>query len=134
VIVDYAHNPHSVTAFKEFMKNISEHKTGIVTGVGDRRDEDIKEIGRLAAEMYDKVIIRIDRDTRGRDPKQIAALITRGVADTDPHIPCITIPEEEEALRQALKESPEGGYIVLNAEYVKQTLEMVKKVKASMTG
>jgi cyanophycin synthetase len=40
-MVDYAHNPHSIKAFAELMNNMEEYKIGIITGVGDRRDEDI---------------------------------------------------------------------------------------------
>src|SRR6476620_9717755 len=79
VIVDYAHNPHGLKAFSRLMNNIEERKTGIITGVGDRRDEDIVEVGKIAAEMYDDIIIRLDLDMRGRTQKEIVVVIIKRV-------------------------------------------------------
>lgn len=130
VIVDYAHNPHSFEAFAQLMKNIREYKTGIITGVGDRRDEDIMRLGKLATEMYNEIIIRIDKDTRGRDPKEIIKLLSDGINSAENKISFRVIEDIEEAFRFALEHSDEGAYIVLNAEKVDQTLSLVKKVKA----
>lgn len=129
VMVDYAHNTHSLQAFAGLMKNMEEFKTGIVTGVGDRRDEDITAVGQLAAEMYDEVIIRLDEDLRGRKPEEIAGLISKGIRETNPELKCTVIPGAREALLYALENSPSGSLIVLNAEHAQKTVAMVKEVK-----
>jgi cyanophycin synthetase len=129
IIVDYAHNPHGLKAFAGFMKDIKETKTGIITGVGDRRDEDIREVGRLAAEMYDRVIVRVDKDTRDREPEEIISLVKEGVQHHDPNLPCEIIPEMDAALKYALDKSEPGGYIVLNVDSVSETLQLVKELK-----
>lgn len=129
VMVDYAHNPHSIKAFSELMNNMNEYKIGIITGVGDRRDEDIEEVGRLAAKIYDEIIIRIDKDTRGRDANEIIALIKKGIYNTNISLVVTVIPDLEEALNFALEKSQPGNYVVLNADSVDDTLEIVQKAK-----
>jgi cyanophycin synthetase len=129
VMVDYFHNPHSFVAMGSLMKNISQRKTGIITGVGDRRDEDLIETGRLAAEMFDEVIIRIDKDTRGRSQDEIAKLVTEGVRRSSESKPVRVIPEAREALVQALQNAVEGEYIVMSADNAQETIEMVKEVQ-----
>jgi cyanophycin synthetase len=129
VIVDYAHNPHSFQAFAQLMNNIKEHKTGIITGVGDRRDEDIINLGSIAAKMYDEIIIRIDKDTRGRKPGDIVKLLEEGIKKGNDKIPHRVIADIQDALRYSLNNSKEGSYIVLNAEKVDKTLAMVKQLK-----
>ncbi|MES2568065.1 MAG: cyanophycin synthetase [Bacteroidota bacterium] len=129
VMVDYAHNPHSIKAFSELMNNMDEYKIGIITGVGDRRDEDIIEVGRLGAKIYDEIIIRVDKDTRGRDPHEIVALIKKGIHNTNINLVVTVIPDLEEALHFALEKSKAGNYIVLNADSVDDTLEIVQRAK-----
>ncbi|MCD6017403.1 MAG: cyanophycin synthetase [Bacteroidetes bacterium] len=129
VMVDYAHNPHSIKAFSELMNNMDEYKIGIITGVGDRRDEDIEEVGRLAAKIYDEIIIRIDKDTRGRDANEIIALIKKGIYNTNVSLVVTVIPDLEEALNFALDKSQAGNYVVLNADTVDETLEIVQKAQ-----
>src|SRR5690606_37276795 len=59
LLMDYAHNPSGMLALKNFTDEINAtYKVGIITGVGDRNDEDIVDIGKIAASMFDVVIIR----------------------------------------------------------------------------
>jgi cyanophycin synthetase len=53
-------------------------RIGVVTAPGDRRDEDIRELGRLAAAL-DHVIIKEDSDRRGRAPGEITGLVRDGL-------------------------------------------------------
>jgi cyanophycin synthetase len=129
VMVDYAHNPHSIKAFAELMNNIEEYKLGVITGVGDRRDEDIEEVGKLAAEIYDEVVIRIDKDTRGRNSEDIIKLIRSGISKVKNNVKVSVIPEIREALMYALDNTQPGSYIILNADSVKDTLKMVNEIK-----
>ena len=70
-MVDFAHNPHGFNGIKEFLKTIdSPQKIGLIAGTGDRRDEDIREIGRIAAEMFDYIILRQENHLRGRRRKK----------------------------------------------------------------
>jgi cyanophycin synthetase len=93
VIVDYAHNPPAVAALGDFVEMLGKPSPGgrkpLVTGqrigvmatAGDRRDEDILELGRVAARYFDTLILREDANNRGRPPGETAALIERGVRE-----------------------------------------------------
>jgi cyanophycin synthetase len=116
VILDYAHNTHSLNAFGKYLNTLEGEITGIITGVGDRRDDDIREVGRIAAQTYDKIIIRFDKDTRGRTEKQIADLLISGIKEIDPEMPYRIIPDSETALHTALEDSVKGSYIVISAD------------------
>jgi cyanophycin synthetase len=93
VIVDYAHNPPAVRALGEFADALAEPSAGgrqpLVTGrrvgvmatAGDRRDDDIMELGRVAAQHFDAIVVREDANTRGRKRGATAALVEQGVRD-----------------------------------------------------
>jgi cyanophycin synthetase len=107
------------------MKNISAHKTGIITAVGDRRDEDISEIGKLAAAMYDRIIIRLDDNLRGKTEKEIVGLIESGIKTINPEFPYTVIHNTRDALKFALVSSTPGSYIVFSAENVMNGINML---------
>src|SRR5690606_35763169 len=72
VMIDFAHNLKGYLAIEDFLSNIeSQHKIGIIAGVGDRRDEDIKECGKIAGRMFDHIIIRQEKHLRGRTEEEI---------------------------------------------------------------
>jgi cyanophycin synthetase len=71
VMMDYAHNPHGVRALGEFINNMEvSYKIGVITGVGDRRNEDIIALGEEAAKIFDTIIIRL----RGRTDFEIGSV------------------------------------------------------------
>ena len=81
VIVDYAHNPAAMRAMGELVAQLRP-KVGRVIGVvsipGDRRDEDILEMGAIAAEMFDELVFRERPDGRGRPTGSVVSLLTDG--------------------------------------------------------
>jgi cyanophycin synthetase len=129
VIVDYAHNPHGIKALGEMLKKIETPKTGIIAGVGDRRDEDITAVGRTAAAIYDRVIIRTDSDTRGRVPEDIESLLVKGLKEVKPEISYEVIPDYDAALEFAIEHAKKGEYIVISAEKVEDTIHYVKTLQ-----
>lgn len=130
VIVDYAHNPHALNALNKMLKQIDTKKIGIVTGVGDRRDDDIMEVGRIAAAMYDEVIIRIDKDTRERTPSQISDLVIQGIGEVNKDIPHHLIPDSKDALKYAIDHADKGSYIIISADEVTSTINIMKELQA----
>jgi cyanophycin synthetase len=79
ILVDYAHNAAAVGGLMELVSGIDAgRRVGVITAPGDRRDEDIRELGRLAAGL-DHVVIKEDTDLRGREPGEIARLVRDGL-------------------------------------------------------
>lgn len=130
VIVDYAHNPHGLRALAGYLKNILEKKIGIIAVPGDRRDDDIIEFGRIAGEMYDDIIIRFDRDTRGRSEKSIETLLGQGISSVKPDLNFTVIADTETAIQYAVENAPKESYIVICADNAIHTLGLTEQVAA----
>jgi cyanophycin synthetase len=87
VILDYCHNVDGMRRLAEFVDAMAHGKgaspggraIGVIGIPGDRRDEDHREYGRLAGLVFDSVIVREDRNLRGRKPGESAALVLAGV-------------------------------------------------------
>ncbi len=127
VIIDYAHNPAGLLAIRDFLNNSSyHHKVGIVAAIGDRRVEDSVEVGRLAAETFDEVIIREDSDLRGRLPGELTEMIKSGIAAAARSPKVSVIPDEKEALNYAIQDALPGSVIILCTENVSEVLEFIK--------
>jgi cyanophycin synthetase len=79
LLVDYAHNAAAVAGLMDFVTALDAgRRVGVIAAPGDRRDEDIRTLGKLAAAL-DHVIIKEDVDRRGRDEGEVAALIREGL-------------------------------------------------------
>jgi cyanophycin synthetase len=90
VFVDYCHNAHGMRALGDFVDRLAEgrdagpdfvrHRAiGVVAAAGDRRDDDMRELGAVAAQHFDAIIVREDSNLRGRAPGSTAALIVDGI-------------------------------------------------------
>lgn len=81
VVVDYAHNPAALRAIGQVIERLRP-RVGRVIGVvsipGDRRDEDILEMGEIAAGLFDELVFRERPDGRGRASGSVVALLTEG--------------------------------------------------------
>lgn len=88
-ILDYAHNPAALAALGDVLTRIRpayRNLIGVVSIPGDRRDEDIREMGRLAAGLFDTVVFRERPDRRGRRVGSVVSLMAEGAlaAGMDP--------------------------------------------------
>ncbi len=130
VMVDYAHNPAGFQAIGRFLEKIeAKPKMGIIAGVGDRRDEDIILLGTLAAKMFDEVVVRQDRNLRGRSESEIIDLMLKGIYSVDPNKKVTVIPSEPEAIDYAFKNAKKGAFICICSDVVPDALEQVMRYK-----
>jgi cyanophycin synthetase len=130
VMVDYAHNAGGFVELKKFVDSINAPvKTGIITAVGDRRNEDIRNIGYYAAQMFTNIIIRHDDDLRGRNCDELTALLMEGINSVNSSIPVIVVPNEQEALLTSMQNAVNGSFIFLCTEDVKKSIAFVKQLK-----
>jgi cyanophycin synthetase len=115
VLLDYAHNPHGVRALGKFVKTFdASTRIGIITGVGDRRNEDIIALGEEAAKIFDEIIIRHDDDMRGRTWEEVDQLLTTGIRRVAPNVPVSYFGHECEAVEKALQiRKPKSLMVVL---------------------
>ncbi len=131
-LVDYAHNPAGFKAIADFIQKWEGESIGIIGAPGDRRDEDIIELGQLAANMFDRIFIKEDKDLRGRAPRVVANLLRQGIAEVNADIPCITILDETEALTAALDSAPQSSLVVVFPDKVDSAIAIIEARKSKM--
>jgi cyanophycin synthetase len=128
VIIDYCHNAPGMRMLGDFVDRLGESlesgselgkpsRIGVVATAGDRRDEDMRELGEIAAAHFDVVIVREDVSLRGRERGETAALVTEGVrtamAGGTRCKQVETILDEIDAVRHAMARANRGDLVVV---------------------
>ncbi|MFL2570323.1 MAG: cyanophycin synthetase [Parvicellaceae bacterium] len=130
VLLDYAHNPAGFRAIKDYVDQIdASEKVGIVAGVGDRRTQDNNELGEIAAQMFDEIIIRQDRNLRGKDEEELINEIHDGIKAVDPNKKVDIIHSERDAIIHAVKNAKKNSLVVVSSDVVPDALNLVMKLK-----
>jgi len=112
-LLDYAHNPHAYRNFLGLVENLGARRRVIVFDVvGDRRDEDIEEVCRLVAPLFDAAVLYEAEDLRGRQLGELMALQTKFLvaAGLDPAA-IEAVGDEWDAIRRAAKLAEAGDLV-----------------------
>ena len=136
VVIDYCHNVDGMRQLADFVGRMmvdSQTKAGRigasgngtrsgraigVLGIpGDRRDEDQREYGALAAGAFDEIIVREDKNLRGRAPGETAANVVEGIrgaraAGHSRAARADKVLDEMTAVRTALRRAVPGDLVV----------------------
>ena len=136
VVIDYCHNVDGMRQLADFVNRMmvepqtkagrigaakSGPRTGRAIGVlgipGDRRDEDQREYGSIAAGAFDEIIVREDKNLRGRQPGETAGNVVEGIraARGDGAARATRfdkVLEEMAAVRAALRRAVPGDLVV----------------------
>ena len=137
VIVDYCHNAAGMRMLGDFVDRLASppkggdvmarRRTGVIASPGDRRDKDIRELGEVAAQHFDALIVREDRNLRGREPGEVAELVAAGArAAASDGARCRSLEvvlDELEASRLALERANPGDLVVLCADQVERIVD-----------
>jgi len=130
VLLDYAHNPAGLRALQGMVEKMEgSPKVGIIAGIGDRREVDNTEIGKIACEMFDEIIIRQDKNLRGKTGEELIAMLQNGIRSINPDKKVTVIPSEKEAITHAVKNVTKGSLIILCSDVVPDALNLVKQFK-----
>ena len=128
VLIDFAHNPAGYRGVEEFLNSVdATKKIGIIAGVGDRRDEDIKECGLIAGRMFDHIIIRQEKYLRGRTEQEIIDIIVSGISEANRNVTYEIIPLETEAIKHAIDHAEDGSYITALSDVVTNAINIVQE-------
>ena len=130
VLLDYAHNEAGMEALHNFIDNLEgSPKVGIIAGIGDRREEDNNNMGRRAAEMFDEIIIRQDKNLRGKTEEQLIDMLSVGIKSHDPNKKVQIIQKESDAITHAIQNAKKGSLIVICSDVVPDALKLVMDYK-----
>lgn len=114
VMLDYGHNEPAFQAMGRLVDNVhGYHKIAIVGLPGDRENKLLEDSAGVIAEHFDEIIIREEKDLRGRLPGVVSNLMAKRIAATDRRVDVKRIPDEVVALRYAIEHSPKDSFIVL---------------------
>jgi len=134
VLIDFAHNPAGMEALQRFISKFpNKTKIGVIGGTGDRRDDDIQLYGRMAAQMFTSVIVREDDDLRGRAAGDATRLVIEGIKSVKPEMPIKEITDAREAINYALRHARKGELLVILADNVSRSIEIVSKFHEQRT-
>ncbi|MFN8316118.1 MAG: cyanophycin synthetase [Chitinophagales bacterium] len=130
VMADYAHNAHGMEAIGKFVQKIdATKKVGVIAGVGDRRDEDTIALGVEAAKVFDEIIIRQDKNLRGKSEAEIIALLTKGIHSVKNDLKITSIKTEREAIEYAIRNAIKGSFVVIINDVVDNALGQIQELK-----
>jgi cyanophycin synthetase len=128
VFVDYCHNAPGMRLLGDFVEQLSEgaaatadlarpSRIGMVATAGDRRDEDMRELGAVAAEHFDVLVVREDQALRGRRRGEVADLVADGARESMANgARCKQVEivlEEIPAVHEAMARANPGDLVVL---------------------
>jgi cyanophycin synthetase len=128
VMVDYGHNPEAFLAVcRMAAKWEGRRVTGIIGVPGDRDDSVVEAAGRVAARGFHRVIIKEDKDLRGRAPSEVARLLCEAANDEWPGTECHVVLDEIEALREELRGMEEGQVVVIFYDRLEPVLGVLEE-------
>ncbi|HET7280105.1 MAG TPA: cyanophycin synthetase [Dermatophilaceae bacterium] len=129
VFVDYCHNAPGMRVLGEFVESYAKTKEGqadlgrvsrigMIATAGDRRDDDMRELGAVAARHFDVLVVREDERLRGRPTGESAALVADGVRSQigQDGVRCRQVEvvlAEVEAVRHCMARANPGDLVVL---------------------
>ena len=130
VLMDYAHNAAGMAGLSKFiMKLPYKHRTCVLNGTGDRRDDDIREFAKITADTFDRIFIREGHYLRGRTKDEMYNLLQEGIAQSENKPQVKIIDESREAIHTAIKSGRKGELVVTLADFVPQDIAFVQEYR-----
>ncbi len=127
VIVDYGHNAAAMEKMTELVHGLRRGRAiGVLMAPGDRRDEDIRGVARVASRAFDTLVLKEDDNRRGRPAGEVARLLREGaveggIAEDRIHVHL----DEPAAVAFALGHAAPGDLVVVFADDVTRTWKQV---------
>jgi cyanophycin synthetase len=128
VIVDYCHNAPGMRMLGDFIDRVGESlaatselgrlsRIAVIATAGDRRDDDMRELGAIAAQHFDVCVVREDTALRGRPRGETAELVAEGVrrsmAEGSRCKQLEVVLDEIDAVRHAMSRANPGDLVVV---------------------
>ncbi|NHM26578.1 cyanophycin synthetase [Desulfofundulus sp. TPOSR] len=131
VVIDYAHNAAGYLSMVNVLRHFKGRLIGVIGVPGDRLDEQIKEVGRIAGRNFSALVIKEDAHRRGRRPGEVAALLREGALEGGMHPGRIRVvlPEGEAVLRALLAARP-GDTVAIFYEKLDRVVKAIELFRA----
>jgi cyanophycin synthetase len=131
VIADYGHNPDAIQALVGAVESMpAKRRSVVISGAGDRRDEDIRDQTRILGRAFDDVLLYEDQCQRGRLEGEVVALLREGLAGAPRTTHVDEIKGEFVAIDKALARLQPGDLTLILIDQVDEALaHIAKRVK-----
>ncbi len=128
VIADYGHNPDAMRALASAIEAMKPKRSHVViSGAGDRRDEDIRDLTRILGKSFDNVILYQDACQRGREDGEVLKLLQEGLVGATKAKEIKEIHGEFLAIDTALNEVSAGDICLILIDQVEESLAYLKE-------
>ena len=128
VIADYGHNPDAIAALVNAVEGMpGERRSVVISGAGDRRDQDITQQTEILGKAFDEVLLYQDQCQRGRADGEVVALLRKGLhgATRTSHVEEIN--GEFVAIDRALSRLRAGDLCLILIDQVDAALAHIKQ-------
>lgn len=128
LIADYGHNPDAMLALVSAVQAFpAQRRWVVISGAGDRRDEDIIQQTEILGEHFDGAILYQDACQRGRADGEVLALLRKGLvgASRTKHIE--EIRGEFRAIDAALAKLAPGDLCLILVDQVEEALAHIAR-------
>jgi len=123
LIADYGHNPDAIQALVSAVENMTSAKRmAVISGAGDRRDDDIREQTRILGRAFDEVLLYEDACQRGRENGEVLTLLREGLAGASRTRHMEEIRGEFLAIDRALERLAPGDLCLILIDQVEEAL------------
>jgi cyanophycin synthetase len=128
LIADYGHNPDAIQALVNAIDTMPAGKRSVViSGAGDRRDEDIRQQTEILGDAFDEVILYEDACQRGREDGEVIALLRKGLEDAQRTHYVEEVRGEFLAIDTALARLDSGDLCLILIDQVEEALAHIGK-------
>ena len=134
LIADYGHNPDAIQALVSAVENMpATRRLVVISGAGDRRDEDIRQQTEILGDAFDDVILYQDACQRGREDGEVIGLLREGLANASRTKQIDAIDGEFIAIDNAMNRLQPGDLCLILIDQVEEALAHIAKRIAEAT-
>ena len=128
VIADYGHNPDAITALARSVQAMpAKRRSVVISGAGDRRDEDITGQTRILGSVFDDVVLYQDACQRGRADGEVLALLRQGLQGAERTRRIDEVHGEFKAIDMAMERLAPGDLCLILIDQVEEALAHIQQ-------
>jgi cyanophycin synthetase len=123
IIADYGHNPDAMTALVLAVEALpATRRSVVISGAGDRRDQDIRQQTEILGKAFDEVVMFEDQCQRGRKDGEVLALLREGLQGATRTKESSEVFGEFLAINQAMDKLKEGELCLVLVDQVEEAM------------
>jgi cyanophycin synthetase len=128
LIADYGHNPDAIAALSQAVSAMpARQRSVVISGAGDRRDEDIVRQTQILGQSFDEVVLYQDACQRGRQDGEVLALLRKGLENATRTQHVAEVHGEFAAIDHALDRVQSGDVCLILIDQVEEALAHIRK-------